>query len=40
MENFYIRRQNQNSRFYFVIRWENNVGEKGPWSEILSAIVP
>jgi hypothetical protein len=26
--------------FYFVIRWENNVGEKGPWSEIRSAIIP
>ncbi|MDR0667601.1 MAG: hypothetical protein LBF90_03160 [Prevotellaceae bacterium] len=25
---------------YFAVRWENNRGEKGPWSEILSAIVP
>jgi hypothetical protein len=25
---------------YFCMRWENTRGEKGPWSEILSAIVP
>jgi hypothetical protein len=25
---------------YFAIRWENNVGEKGPWSEIYNAIIP
>jgi hypothetical protein len=25
---------------YFALRWENNVGEKGPWSEIYSAIIP
>jgi hypothetical protein len=25
---------------YFSLRWENNVGAKGPWSEIKSAIVP
>jgi hypothetical protein len=25
---------------YFCLRWENTRGEKGPWSEIVSAIVP
>jgi hypothetical protein len=25
---------------YFALRWENNVGEKGPWGEIYSAIIP
>jgi hypothetical protein len=25
---------------YFCIRWENTKGEKGPWSEIVMAIVP
>jgi hypothetical protein len=25
---------------YFALRWENNIGEKGPWSEIYNAIIP
>jgi hypothetical protein len=25
---------------YFCLRWENTTGEKGPWSEIVSAIIP
>jgi hypothetical protein len=25
---------------YFALRWENTRGEKGPWSEIMSAIIP
>jgi hypothetical protein len=25
---------------YFCFRWENTRGEKGPWSEIASAIIP
>jgi hypothetical protein len=25
---------------WFCLRWENTRGEKGPWSEIVSAIVP
>lgn len=25
---------------YFCLRWENTRGEKGPWSEIISAIIP
>ncbi|MDR1984058.1 MAG: hypothetical protein LBQ28_04450 [Prevotellaceae bacterium] len=25
---------------YYALRWENTRGEKGPWSEIFSAIIP
>ncbi|MDR2410514.1 MAG: hypothetical protein LBE13_20725 [Bacteroidales bacterium] len=25
---------------YFAMRWENTRGEKGPWSEIMSTIIP
>jgi hypothetical protein len=25
---------------YFALRWENTRGEKGPWSSIMSAIIP
>jgi hypothetical protein len=25
---------------YFCLGWENNTGEKGPWSEIIKAIIP
>jgi hypothetical protein len=25
---------------YFCLRWENTRGEKGPWSEIVSGIIP
>jgi hypothetical protein len=25
---------------YFAVRWENTRGEKGPWSEIMNAIIP
>jgi hypothetical protein len=27
-------------RLFLAARWENNRGEKGPWTEIFSAIVP
>jgi hypothetical protein len=27
-------------RFYCCLRWENTRGEKSPWSEIQSAIIP
>jgi hypothetical protein len=27
-------------RIYFRARWENNRGEKGPWSEIGESIIP
>jgi hypothetical protein len=25
---------------YFAMRWENTRGEKGPWSPIMSVIIP
>ncbi|OAV65501.1 hypothetical protein Barb6XT_02387 [Bacteroidales bacterium Barb6XT] len=25
---------------YFALRWENTTGEKGPWAEIQSAVIP
>jgi hypothetical protein len=25
---------------YFCLRWENTTGDKGPWSEIISAVIP
>jgi hypothetical protein len=25
---------------WFRLRWENNRGQKGPWSELYSAIIP
>ncbi|MDR2362469.1 MAG: hypothetical protein LBD91_07040 [Prevotellaceae bacterium] len=28
------------TRLFLAARWENNRGEKGPWTEIFSAIVP
>jgi len=27
-------------RVYFCARWENKRGEKGPWSEIVGAVIP
>jgi hypothetical protein len=27
-------------RVYFVARWESNSNKKGPWSDIISAIIP
>jgi hypothetical protein len=33
--------QNERGRtVYFCLRWENTRGDKGPWSEIMSAIIP
>jgi hypothetical protein len=26
--------------FWFAVRWENTRGQKGPWSEIMSAVIP
>jgi hypothetical protein len=25
---------------YFAMRWENNMGEKGLWNDIISTIIP
>ncbi|MDR1279356.1 MAG: hypothetical protein LBK99_00850 [Opitutaceae bacterium] len=27
-------------RIWLIARWENTRGQKGPWSDILSAIIP
>jgi hypothetical protein len=27
-------------RVYFAARWENSSGKKGPWSDVISAIIP
>jgi hypothetical protein len=27
-------------RLYFALRWENTRGAKGPWSEIMDAVIP
>ncbi|MDR2805336.1 MAG: hypothetical protein LBB85_06800, partial [Dysgonamonadaceae bacterium] len=32
--------EDRGKTFYFALRWENNVGEKGPFGPIQSAIVP
>jgi hypothetical protein len=33
--------ENERGRtIYFALRWENTRGEKGPWSDISSAIIP
>jgi hypothetical protein len=32
--------EDRGKRFYFALRWENNRGEKGEWSEIYFAIIP
>jgi hypothetical protein len=32
--------EQRGQRFYFALRWENTRGEKGPWSEIGSAVIP
>jgi hypothetical protein len=31
---------NRGKTFWFAVRWENTRGEKGPWSEIRSAVIP
>jgi hypothetical protein len=39
----YVLQFEENERgktVYFCLRWESNTGEKGPWSEIVSAIIP
>ncbi|MDR2362341.1 MAG: hypothetical protein LBD91_06385 [Prevotellaceae bacterium] len=37
---FSFEGENRGRRLYFALRWENQVGDKGPWSEIESAIIP
>jgi hypothetical protein len=26
--------------FWYAVRWENTTGQKGPWSEIMSVVIP
>jgi hypothetical protein len=35
-----VRGEDRGRTVWFCMRWENTKGEKGPWSEIVSAIVP
>ncbi|MDR1602557.1 MAG: hypothetical protein LBS42_09040 [Tannerella sp.] len=35
-----FRGENRGKTVWFCLRWENTRGEKVPWSEIVSAIVP
>ncbi|MDR1273488.1 MAG: hypothetical protein LBK12_02965, partial [Odoribacteraceae bacterium] len=38
--NLEFRGEERGKAVYFCLRWENTRGEKGPWSEIQSAIIP
>jgi hypothetical protein len=35
-----FRGEDRGKTVWFCLRWENNRGEKGPWSEIVSAVIP
>jgi hypothetical protein len=35
-----FERHQRGQTLYFALRWENTVGEKGPWSDIQNAIIP
>ena len=35
-----FRGEDRGKTVWFCLRWENTRGEKGPWSEIVSAIIP
>jgi hypothetical protein len=35
-----FREDERGQTFWFAVRWENTTGEKGPWSEIMSAVIP
>ena len=37
---FVFENDQRGKTLYFALRWENTRGEKGPWSEIASAIIP
>jgi hypothetical protein len=32
--------EDRGKTFWYAVRWENTTGEKGPWSEIQSVIIP
>ena len=35
-----FREEDRSKTFWYTVRWENTRGEKGPWSDISSAIIP
>jgi hypothetical protein len=35
-----FREEDRGKDFWYAVRWENTVGEKGPWSDIMRAIIP
>jgi hypothetical protein len=35
-----FKEEDRGKTFWFAARWENTRGEKGPWSDIMSAIIP
>ncbi|MDR0562071.1 MAG: hypothetical protein LBG73_05220 [Spirochaetaceae bacterium] len=35
-----FKEEQRGQRIYFALRWENGAAKKGPWSDILNAIVP
>jgi hypothetical protein len=37
---FVFEHDQRGKTLYFALRWENTRGEKGPWSEIMNAIIP
>ncbi|MDR1584168.1 MAG: hypothetical protein LBS55_13105 [Prevotellaceae bacterium] len=37
---FVFENDRRGKTLYFALRWENTTGQKGPWSEIQSAIIP
>jgi hypothetical protein len=37
---FVFEEAQRRKMLYFCLRWENGKGEKGPWSEIYSAVIP
>jgi hypothetical protein len=37
---FVFEHDRRGKTIYFALRWENTRGEKGPWSEIMNAIIP
>jgi hypothetical protein len=35
-----FKEEDRGKTFWFAVRWENTRGEKGPWSDIMSAVIP
>ena len=32
--------EDRGKTFWYAVRWENTTGQKGPWSDIMSALIP